>query len=57
MLLMLVDNCYLLNYNELKQLVLPNSFIVSGDNNSNLHPVFILKNNSVFDPIWINFNW
>ena len=54
---MLVDNCYLLNYNELKQLVLPNSFIVSGDNNSNLHPVFILKNNSVFDPIWINFNW
>ena len=60
---MFVDNCYLLNYNEVKQLqqililvhllhfyldqhfsfVLLDSFIVSGDNNSNLYPVFIVK--------------
>ena len=62
MLLMLADNCYLLDYNALKQLpqipilvhllrlyldqhffVFPNSFFASGDNNFNLHPVFILK--------------
>ena len=60
---MFVDNCSLLNYNEVKQLqqililvhllhfyldqhfsfVLLDSFIVSGDNNSNLYPVFIVK--------------
>ena len=56
-LYMVVDNCYCLNYNVLKQLqeililayhlhlsltnILPNNIIFSGDNNSNLWPVFI----------------
>ena len=59
---MLVDNCYLLDYNAIKQLqeililahfihlyidqhliLLPNSFIISEDNTSSLHPVFTLK--------------
>ena len=58
-----VDNCYLLDYNALKKIhqmlilvnllrfylnqrlffVLPNNFIVSGDKNCSLYPVFTLK--------------
>ena len=34
--------------------VMPNSFSVSGDNNSSLYPVFTLKNNSVFDFTGVN---
>ena len=47
---MLVDNYHLLNYNFPMFLSestvfdeLPNNFIVSFDNNSNLYPVFILS--------------